>query len=281
MSARGANVVEHRDLDVGDGLTLHVATSGSGSPVMLLHGFTGSGESWNAMRRALEPRHTVITVDLPGHGQSGAPEDAGRYALPRLADDLSRVLDLLGVDQVALVGYSMGGRAALHFAVRHASRLSALVLESTSPGIADEEERVARQVSDADLARRIERDGMESFVRHWQSLPLWESQRALDDSARQALHAQRMRNSARGLANSLRGAGAGSEPSLLDRLAEVTVPALVVAGALDSRYVAIAESMARALPRARLAVVAGAGHAVHLERAAELAELVLDFLRVR
>jgi 2-succinyl-6-hydroxy-2,4-cyclohexadiene-1-carboxylate synthase len=273
--------VEHRDVDVGDGLRLHVAIAGEagGPPLVLLHGFTGSAEAWAPVWAPLGARCTTIAVDLPGHGGSSAPDDPGRYALPRFADDLERVLEVLGLERVAVLGYSMGGRAALHFALGHPASVAALLLESTSPGVAGDEERNERVAADIALAASIERDGIDAFVERWEALALWASQRVLSDSERVRLRTQRRQNRPRGLANSLRGAGAAAESSLVSRLSALGMPALVVAGALDTKYVAIGQELERLLPSARLVIVPDAGHAVHLERPAELVAVATGFLR--
>jgi 2-succinyl-6-hydroxy-2,4-cyclohexadiene-1-carboxylate synthase len=289
----GRKRVERFDVDVGAGLSLHVARAGGGPPLVLLHGFTGSGETWAPLRPALSGRHTTLAVDLPGHGRSGAPVDAARYALDRFADDLADVLDALHVGRAAVLGYSLGGRAALKFALRHPGRIAALVLESSSPGVIDPVERAARIASDAALAHAIERDGIAAFVEQWERLPLWASQAALPESIRSRLREQRLANTPQGLANSLRGAGAGVDPPVLDRLASIGIdasgapgdhhaaleaPTLIVVGALDDKYVALGRLMEASIPRARLAVVPGAGHAVHLEQPAAFAGLVTGFL---
>ena len=269
------------DIDAGDGLVLRVVRSGQGAPLLLLHGFTGSGTTWDALRGGLHTAFTVITVDLTGHGHSGAPADPARYALNRFSDDLVQVLDSLGIGRVALLGYSMGGRAALDFALRHPTRVAALVLESTSPGIADEAERAARRASDTALAARIERDGVPAFVKEWERLPLWASQETLAADTRARLRTQRLANNATGLANSLRGAGAGAAAAVTDQLVNVIVPVQLIAGEHDPKYVALAHLIGEsvsAAPITELAVVAGAGHAVHLERPDEFAGLVERFL---
>lgn len=271
--------IEHCDIDVGDGLTLHVAMSGSGPPLVLLHGFTGSGEIWAPLRAGFSAAHTVIAVDLPGHGRSSAPADPQRYTLTRFADDLAHVLDALAVERTALLGYSMGGRAALRFALSHGDRLAALILESTSPGISDDALRSERLASDNSLADSIERDGIERFVERWEQLPLWSSQSNLSDDARAKLHAQRLENDPAGLANSLRGAGAAVELPVLDRLAEIHAPTLLIAGALDSKYVELGRLIQKSLPDARMAIVPGAGHAVHFERPDAFATAMSEFLR--
>lgn len=269
---------EWLEIDAGDGLCLHVVRSGSGAPLLLLHGFTGSVETWAPLRAELSDRFTILAVDLPGHGSSGAPTDSARYALSRFADDLVLLLDTLGIERAAVLGYSMGGRAALQLTLRYPARVAALVLESTSPGISEPVERASRVAADSVLADTIESDGVAAFVDRWERLPLWDSQATLPEESRTRLRAQRSTNRALGLANSLRGAGTGSETSVIDRLSEVRVPTLLVTGGLDPKYVDLGRLMKVSVPRATMAVVSGAGHAVHLERPAEFAALVKQFL---
>jgi 2-succinyl-6-hydroxy-2,4-cyclohexadiene-1-carboxylate synthase len=269
---------ERHDIDVGRGVRLRVESSGDGPPVVLLHGFTGSTATWTTLRTMLDDRFTTIAVDFPGHGGSSVPDDPGSYALERFADDLALALDVLHVERAALLGYSMGGRAALRFLMQHSARVAALVLESTSPGIVDPAERAGRLAADAALADVVERDGVAAFVDRWERLPLWTSQRALPEETRARLRAQRLRNSARGLANTLRGASAGADAPLLGALPSFTTPALLVAGALDTKYVDLARRMQIAMQCAELAVIPGAGHNVHLERPAAFTEVVRKFL---
>ncbi|HEX6631876.1 MAG TPA: 2-succinyl-6-hydroxy-2,4-cyclohexadiene-1-carboxylate synthase [Gemmatimonadaceae bacterium] len=257
-----------------DGVRYHATRHGRGPAVLLLHGFTGSSATWAPLQEALADACDMVAVDLLGHGESDAPADPARYAAGRCAADLAGLLDVLGIEAAAVVGYSMGGRMALRLALDQPRRVRALVLESASPGIADVAGRAARVAADAALADDIERDGVAAFVARWERLPLWASQAALPAGVREALRAQRLRNDARGLANSLRGAGAGAEPPALDMLGSLSMPTLLVAGALDARYVAHAHAMAERIPGARVAVVPDAGHAVHLERPAAFAALV-------
>ena len=266
------------DVDVGDGLTLHADRSGDGPPLVLLHGFTGSGAIWDSVRHALEPRFSVITIDLPGHGRSSAPADYSRFALHHLALDIARLLDALEIERAGVVGYSMGGRAALQFALSFPERVAALLLESATPGIADAHDRGVRVDSDMALADMIERDGVESFVHFWERLPIWSSQTSLAHEERDAVHARRLANTPSGLANSLRGAGAGSRPSVLDQLDRLLMPVLLVVGALDPKFVALAEMMCPAIRDCRVEIVAGAGHTVHLERPGEFIAAAAGFL---
>ncbi len=251
-------------------------------PLLLLHGFTGAASTWNDLLPAFGARRRTIALSLPGHGGTHAPADPARYAAGRVAEDVVELLDALGIRRAALLGYSMGARVALHVALAAPRRVAALVLESGSPGIADCERRAARRAVDEALANDIERGGVEAFVDRWERLPLWESQRALPPEVREALRAQRLAGSARGLANALRGLGAGVTRPLHDRLAELTgLPMLLVCGALDEKYVRIAREMKAALPSVELREVEHAGHAVHLERPRELVRVVEEFIENR
>lgn len=269
---------EELDIDVGGELRLHVVRSGTGPPLVLLHGFTGSTETWTPLCAALDTRFTTIAVDLPGHGRSSVPTDPARFALTRFADDLRRVLDILGVTRAAVLGYSLGGRAALRFALRHPARIAALILESASPGIADPVERAERIASDLALADSIEADGVAAFVGRWERLPLWASQPAAPDEARARLRAQRLGNRADGLANSLRGAGTGAEPTVIGQLTELDARTLLLAGDFDSKFVALAQLMGATMPQAHVTIVSGAGHAIHLEKPDEYQTIIAQFL---
>lgn len=273
-----STTVQFPHVDGGDALQRHLDASGQGPPVLLLHGFTGASGTWAALRTVLGARYATLAPDLPGHGSSAAPADPARYTLDRFTGDLARRLDALGIEQTAVLGYSLGGRAALRFALAYPDRIAALVLESASPGIVDPVERAARVRADEALARTIEREGVAAFVKRWEQLPLWASQVALPEAARRRLRAERLANTAVGLANSLRGAGVGVDEPVLAQLATVHAPTLLTVGALDPKYVALGRTMAQMLPAAQLAIVADAGHAVHLERPDAFAALVTTFL---
>lgn len=250
-----------------NGLNYHVVEYGAGpEAVVLLHGFTGSSASWDAIAAQLAARYHVLAPDLPGHGATDAPTDPTRYRIEQATADLIALLDARGIASAHWVGYSMGARLALHVALTHPQRAVTLTLESGSPGLATQAEREARVAADAALANRIENDGVQAFVAFWESLPLFASQSALTDAVRLTLRAARLRNSPVGLANSLRGMGTGAQPSGWDALAAFDRPTHLIVGALDAKFVDIAARMQKRLPQAVTTVVPAAGHAVHLEQ---------------
>jgi 2-succinyl-6-hydroxy-2,4-cyclohexadiene-1-carboxylate synthase len=261
-----------------NGIELNVEVTGQGPALLLLHGFTGNIETWEPLLNAWGPFRR-IRVDIIGHGASDAPDDVGRYSMEAAVADLLALLDHFGVQETAVVGYSMGGRLALHLALAAPERIWALVLEGASPGIADEEERQARAESDDAMADDIGRHGIEAFVNRWELQPLFASQMHLPPDVLQKQRRQRLASSEVGLANSLRGMGAGRQEYLLPRLAALRLPVLLMAGAKDERYSALAWQLADELRDAVVEIVPEAGHAAHLEQPEYFGREVLSFLK--
>ena len=233
--------------------------------VVLAHGFTQTAASWGPVGQRLARRWQVVRVDLPGHGGSGG-----------VRVGFTEAAGLLGATggPAAYVGYSLGGRVCLRLALDRPDLVRALVLVGASPGIADAVARAERRAADEALAEQVERDGVAAFLDRWLAGPLFTSL-----PAAAAGRAERLANTAAGLAYALRALGTAAQEPLWDRLAGLRPPTLLVAGALDPRFAALAEQMAAAIgPAARVALVPGAGHAAHLERPAEVATLVEAFL---
>ena len=232
--------------------------------VLLLHGFTHTGASWDPVVAALGERYRAIAPDIRGHGSASGAEPVTLAAV--LAD-----LDELAPERFTLVGYSMGGRLALHAALTMPDSVERLVLIGASPGIADRAEREHRQRADDALAGEIERSSIEDFARRWAQTPVLAG---LPDDLLARTHADRLRSTTAGLARALRGLGTGALPPLWDRLGELRPPVMLVVGERDEKFRAIAERMGALIPDARAEVVPGAGHAVHLEAPARVAEVV-------
>jgi 2-succinyl-6-hydroxy-2,4-cyclohexadiene-1-carboxylate synthase len=233
--------------------------------LVLVHGFTQTLASMEPLAAWLRHGRSVVRVDLPGHGGSAAPRVGFAEAAAQLGESGG---------PAGYVGYSLGGRLCLRLALDRPDLVRALVLVGASPGIADPAERAARAASDGELAREIERLGVERFLDRWLGNPLFATL-----PPQLAGRGDRLANSPEGLAASLRLHGAGVQAPLWDRLGGLRPPVLLIAGALDHKFAMLAERMAAAVgPSARVALVPAAGHAAHLERPAEVAVLVRDFL---
>ncbi len=150
-------------------LSYTLSGDGGARAVLFLHGFMGSAEDWRGVTAALDDRFRCLAVDLPGHGASLGlpPED---YTIEGTTRALIRLLDLLGIERPAVVGYSMGGRLALYLALHHPERCAGLFLESASPGIEDAAERRARREADEEWARRLQED-FGTFLADWYRQP--------------------------------------------------------------------------------------------------------------
>lgn len=234
--------------------------------IVLLHGFTQTGASWQPAIAALGERYRALAPDIRGHGAAAAARPVSFAAVQ--ADVLA-----LAPPRFALAGYSMGGRIALAIALSDAGRerVSRLVLVGASPGLRAPEERRTRREADAALADRIVREGIDAFAASWSALPLFAGQ---PPAVAQAAHAARLAQDPAGLAAALRGLGTGAMEPLWERLEELRIPVALVVGERDAKFRAIAERMAQRLPRASLHVVPGAGHAVQLEAPAAVAAIL-------
>ncbi len=232
--------------------------------LVLLHGFTHTGASWDAVGSALGERYLSVAPDIRGHGASS---EVSPVTLAAVIDDI----DALAPEGFALGGYSMGGRIALHVALALPDRVTRLILIGASPGIRDSVERQARRAADDQLADELAGMSIDALARRWAQTPVLADQ---SPELQAAVNADRRLSTPAGLARALRGLGTGALPSLWERLGELQLPVTLVAGERDRKFSAIAEQMASELPAAEVVIVAGAGHAVHLEAPERVAEIV-------
>lgn len=240
-----------------------------GPALVLAHGFTQNAKCWGRFGDLLAERHQIVAIDAPGHGRSPAVHD--HADLPTAG----RLLAEAGGPGV-YVGYSMGGRMALHTALDPvcASAVQALVLVGATPGLPTAAERADRRTADDALAADLERIGLGAFLDRWLALPLFAG---LPPAS--AARDERMTNRADGLTASLRRCGTGCQEPLWDRLGGIDVPVLVVAGSRDTKFCDIGRRMAEAIgANARFEVVADAGHAAHAERPDIVSALITSFV---
>ena len=262
-----------------EGVSYHVEilNEENKTTLVFLHGFTGSTKTWHEVAERLTG-YRIVLVDLIGHGKSGRPEDAKRYTMEQQVQDLEELFDQLDLTFFTLVGYSMGGRTALSYAGTYPERLESLILESASPGLRFEKERQERRERDAQLAKRILKEGIVSFVDSWENIPLFDSQKSLPQAVKEVVRNERLEQNPTGLANSLIGMGTGSQASYWEKLDQLSMPVLLVTGRLDLKFTAIAEDMMEMLPDGKWKSVE-AGHAIHVEKPAEFATIVDEYLR--
>lgn len=225
----------------------------------LVHGFTQTIRSWEAVEARLPSDWDVQPLAIPD-------------GLDFVAT--AATLGLRG-GEGTWVGYSMGGRLCLRLALDRPELVERLALLSASPGIASPAEREARLATDEGRVHDLERDGVEVFLERWIS------QRMFETLPREAamIDERQRRNTVRGLAHQLRALGQAAHEPMWDRLSELEMPVLVVSGQWDRAYTEIAEQIGAAIgANARVVTVEKAGHALHLERPDEVAQLLTSWL---
>ncbi len=249
-------------------LNFHEWGNKSQPAMLMLHGFIGSGADWTTVAQAL-PEYHAIAPDLPGHGRSHSTRSAA-FSMEAAADSVIALLDAQEIDRCALVGYSMGGRLALYLAVHFPERFDRLVLESSSPGIADSAERDARQQWDHQTAAKLTSQPFDDFPADWYAMPLFASFRAHPDYPKVLM--KRLENNPRQLALSMQKMGTGSQPSLWEAWAGLAIETLLIVGELDEKYVDISAEMLSQNPRAQRIIIPNTGHNTHFENPATFAQ---------
>ena len=252
----------------------------SAAPVIIgLHGFTGSGEDFLPLRAALgKDTCTWILPDWMGHGGSDSPRNIDPYLLPSSLALIDRCRGLAGeYGPASILGYSMGGRIALHY-LRHAAPLPAAVI-GASPGIADAKERECRRASDREWVRLLEHS-MDAFCRKWEDQAIIEPQTRLPEPLCSELAGRRRAASPSGLANALLAVGAGTLPSLWSCLGSLP-PLHCLYGKKDGRFAGIAADMHKANASLHPVAIDGAGHAPHLENPGAVAAFLKRWLKAR
>lgn len=244
---------------------LHAERRGSGPPLVLVHGFTQTGRCWGTEVDALARDHEVVLVDAPGHGRSAEVVGGLRTGAQVIAD--------LG-GEATYVGYSMGARFCLHVALTTPELVRGLVLLGATAGIEDPAEREQRRQQDLATAARIEDDGLDAFLDAWLAQPLFARL-----PPERAFRAERLENTVEGLQSSLRQAGTGAQDPSWHELHRLEMPVLVLAGAEDAKFAALAERLAIEIgANATLTLIDGAGHAAHLEHPERFLAVVQPWL---
>jgi len=246
-------------------------------PIIFLHGFTGSASDWEFAMQNIDDNYFPIAIDLPGHGETEASDNINDYTIDSINNIISTIIEKLKISKVILFGYSMGGRAALSFAVQYPSMIKALILESSTAGIENADEREERLMNDIGLAEKIENIGVEQFIKYWMGLPLFKSLKSIPQEEYQKIVKNKLNNDKKGLANSLRGFSTGKMVSLWNKLDDLNFPILLITGSLDKKFELIASKIKNLFQQSEHKVVADSGHNVHLEKPKEFIKLVNNF----
>jgi 2-succinyl-6-hydroxy-2,4-cyclohexadiene-1-carboxylate synthase len=246
--------------------------------IFLLHGFTGSGRDWESIIPGINKNYSSFTIDLPGHGRTGTLHNPLDYSISSIISSIHQVITSVSSGKAILLGYSMGARAALSFAVHFPALLDGLILESGSAGIESHQLREERLIEDRKLADFIEKTKIEKFVDHWMNMEIFNTQRRFSNEKLKLLREKKLHNSRKGLADSIRGFGAGSMPPLYDQIKKISSPVLLISGELDSKYTELNSLLLPSFSNAEHKIIKNAGHNTHLEEPAGFISAVNQFL---
>lgn len=260
---------------------------------VLLHGYTGCAESWVEVIDELPTATPVLTLDLFGHEITRAenmPEHVvhvdGSLAetLETFEDEVDRLARVLRSRKLTgchLVGYSMGGRAALGLLVRYPELFVRGTLIGAHAGLETDEERRERAAADEEWARLLEHEGLETFFDLWRQQPLFASQYAAPESALCRQAQLRARHDPQRLAVAMRRLGLSAMPNYRARLRQLELPIDLIVGGLDTKFSAIAREMAEILPAATLYLLGGVGHNALLESPRMVAAVIASQTEVK
>lgn len=255
-------------------------TTESKKPYLLfIHGYTGSADDWKTVISQIDKNFSIAGIDLIGHGESDSPETEELYTADSISYQIMNIIERSIRRKVIPLGYSMGGRAALNFAANYPDKVEALILESTTPGIREENLRKERIKKDSELIEFIRTHRIEEFIDYWMNLEIFGTQKRLSDEKLKQIKTIKLRNNPTGLINSLKGFGTGRMLPLYDRIKNIKCKTLLISGELDEKYTALNREIVSLFPYAKLEVIKNAGHNTHLEVPAEFARAVNEFLK--
>jgi 2-succinyl-6-hydroxy-2,4-cyclohexadiene-1-carboxylate synthase len=240
-------------------------------PLVLLHGWMGSSEDYTEVIELLKSHFYCIAIDLPGHGQTEVIGGDLGYDFVTTATGIIQLLDNLGIDRTSISGYSFGGRLALYLVLEFPDRFVGtaagyqhqVILESTSPGLPTVDERAARIISDDRIIRQLETDDFQNFVTNWYRQPIFTGIDEHPDFP--ALIQRRLKNQPSKLAKSLKYAGLGRQPYLLDRLKTHDRSILLIVGEYDCKFRSIAQILVRDCACISLKIIPDCSHNIHFQ----------------
>jgi pimeloyl-ACP methyl ester carboxylesterase len=256
-----------------NGIELAVESHGSGDPLVLLHGFTGSAGDWAGVLGDLSRDRRVITVEHRGHGQSTNTGDAATYRFDQLVDDFAGVADALELPPFDLLGHSMGGIVAMRYALRHGDRLRSLILMDTGA-----------QASPPGPAQDMMRGGFtvateQGLMAVYELIAPFLGTGDDADLARSAM--RRSYEQMDVVAFTSLGEELLTHGSVLPQLAALDLPTTVLVGADDGGLRGTSDDLAATIPGAVLEVIADAGHSPQADQPTAWLRVVGDHLRRR
>lgn len=247
--------------------------------ILFLHGFMGNIHEFDAVINLLGDDFSYLKIDLPGHGNTQVLGVDDYYTIPKTSAAIIDLLDKLNITKCLLVGYSMGGRLGLYLTLNFPERFDQAILESASPGLLTETERLERVKRDGQIARKLARIvskvDFSDFLFNWYNQPIFGSIK--NHPQFNLMLESRLQNQPTELIKSLQLMGTGSQQSLWDKLQYNQIPILLLAGENDPKFIDINQKMALTCPIYQLEIVSNSAHNIHLENTSDFVRCLRVF----
>ncbi|MBU3160859.1 2-succinyl-6-hydroxy-2,4-cyclohexadiene-1-carboxylate synthase [Clostridium frigoris] len=258
-----------------ENIKYHIEVKGEGKPIICLHGFSENLSTWEFIQLQ---GYQLILIDVIGHGKSDKPKHRKYYSLKVMVRHLNKLISKLGLKRYSMLGYSMGGRIALAYALTYPKEIDKLILESASYGEYGFFNRLRRRKNDLNLARSIERNGIQWFNQYWSDLSIFKSQRRLSKAIIKEIGERRLLNQAHALSNTLQSTGQGKFPCLKNKIVRLSMLILFISGEYDKKYEVVGKNFKKLNSRVKHIVINGCGHNTHIEDNSAFEKVINDFL---
>ena len=260
-----------------ENIKYHIEVKGEGKPIICLHGFSEDISTWEFLKLH---GHQLILIDLIGHGKSDKPKNRKYYCLKVMLRHLNKLIFQLVIKNYSMLGYSMGGRIALAYALTYPKEMDKLILESASYGEEGVLNRLKRRRNDSVLAKQIEKNGIEWFTHYWGDLSIFNSQITLPRVIVNEINNRRLANSTIALSNTLKGTGQGKFPCLKGEISKLSMPILYINGEYDKKYEVVGKKFEKLNGCIKHVVINGCGHNTHIEDTKTFVKVLNKFLKI-
>ncbi len=245
------------------------------TPLLFLHGFTGSSKSWNELINKLNA--PSIAVDCPGHGNNLIKDLSKPYTFKDWQKEFNLFINQNNWDNINLCGYSMGGRLAISYASKFPEKIKSLILISSNAGILDKNNQKERIETDYKLSTKII-NNYQKFLNEWEKLEFFSKQLVRNPNTFKLQQRIRKSQIPQQLAFILKNLGTGRMPNYQDKISEFNFPVLIICGEEDEKYYEISKKLNKYIPKSDLIVVPNSGHAPHIDQPEKVAKLIQNYI---
>lgn len=258
-----------------ENIKYHIEIRGEGKSLVCLHGFSEDISTWNFLKLN---GYQLILIDLIGHGKSEKPHSLKYYEVDVIIKHLNIIIKELDIKNYSILGYSMGGRIALAYAIKYQNKIDKLILESASYGEEGLLNRLKRRRNDFKLARTIEKNGIQWFNQYWSNLSIFNSQKNLPIGIIDEINKRRLSNVPFALANTLKSSGQGKFPCLKKQIMKLSLPILYISGEYDKKYEEIGKAFEKLNSNVKHAILNNCGHNTHIEAPRIFTKILNEYL---